>query len=89
MSGQEGQILKQFDTFIRQSGTAVYDLLGKINPYEVHPEMFEMIFHKLKKSYIEQTAQVFSYLWDVERMRTMFFGTAADSGDSFLELIGE
>ena len=61
--------------------------LDEVSHSSVHGEFFTALMQSLKNGYIADSAEVFSYLWDVERLKTQRFGRDTDNDKSFMELL--
>lgn len=87
LSEEEKKAISAFDKLLESFDAGVKKTLDEINPVKAHGELFEIMIRKLEEAYINSSAEVFSFLWDVEMVKTQRFGTEAESGESFDEMV--
>ena len=88
LSSEEKKLIKGFDKLLETLDAGVKESLDGITPFSVHQELFVSMMRKLKDAYINSSAEIFSYLWDVEQMKTQRFGSQNNDG-SFDEMLAE
>lgn len=83
----EKQVVEKIEKSLGELNNSIKSALDEISHSSVHGEFFTALMQSLKNGYIADSAEVFSYLWDVERLKTQRFGRDTDNDKSFMELL--
>ena len=74
LTANEKKVIKAVDKLLGTLDTGIKDILDDIDAFRVHQDLFTLIMQRLNNAYIGASTELFSYLWDVERLKAIRFG---------------